>query len=326
MTGKTVDTSFRAVTKKTGQGNVCHAVAYVKNLPDPFHSGRRCVILFRGVRIIMSKGQNIDTCDEKTSEVLGCDTAYASQRWKRLLAELIGTFILVIGSSGVTVVANALGHPVDRLAVCFASGLTVTALIYAFADVSGSHFNPAITIAFALRHDFPWRRVPGYLFAQIAGAVLASLSLCLLFGAQTGLGAVAPEAGVTPLMALATETFLSTFLVLIVLGTASGARVVGHNAALAVGFFIIAAGLLGGPVCDAAMNPARSLGPDIVLQHFGTTWIYLVGPLVGACIAVLVAKVLRGRGNKAERAAALGGEPGEYDMKESAKPLEKGDR
>ena len=235
------------------------------------------------------------------------------QEWKRLLAEVLGTFGLVLTAAGGPTVAAAMSGAVSRTAAALAPGLTLMALIYALADVSGAHFNPAITFAFALRHDFSWRRVPGYMCAQIAGASLAGLALLALFGAGTGLGATTPGPGVTPLVAVLVESVLTAILVLIILGTASGAKIVGHNAAIAVGAFVAVAGLLGGPVSGGSMNPARSLGPDIARLDFGTSWIYVVGPALGAVVAVLAARLLRGRGGRAEMAAALGREIQDLD-------------
>jgi aquaporin Z len=225
---------------------------------------------------------------------------------KRLFAEVLGTFGLVMVAAGGRAVAVATGVAPDPLAAAIAPGLVVMALIYALADVSGAHFNPAVTLAFAVRGAFPWRRVPGYVLAQLAGAVLASLTLLALFGAGGGLGATVPGPHVTWVAALFFEVVLTALLVIVILGTASGAKIVGHNAAIAVGAFVAVAGLIGGPVSGGSMNPARSLGPDIVRLQFGTSWIYVVGPVVGALIAVGVARLLRGPRTDAEIAAAIG--------------------
>jgi aquaporin Z len=243
---------------------------------------------------------------EKASSRFTGDFADVTQEWKRMLAEFIGTFGLVLGSAGGTVVAKSFGQPVDIITGCFSGGLMLMALIYALADVSGAHFNPAVTIAFALRKDFPWYRVPGYVFAQIAGATLAAAIFLLLFGPSSGLGVVYPANGVSDMASLCVETILTMLLIITVLGTASGARIVGHNAAIAVSSFIIAANLFGGSLTGAAMNPARVIGPDIVAGNFNSCWIYIIGSLLGAVIAVLLARALRGKGNEAEKAAALG--------------------
>ncbi len=236
-----------------------------------------------------------------------------SQEWKRLLAEVLGTFGLVLVAAGMPTVSAALGRPMGSTADAIAPGLVLTALIYAFADVSGAHFNPAVTFAFALRRDFPWRRVPGYVAAQLIGALLASWALLGLFGGEIAFGATTPALEVTPVAALLVEAVLTAMLVLIILGTASGAKIVGHNAAIAVGAFVAVAGLLGGPVSGGSMNPARSLGPDIVRLDLSTSWIYVLGPLLGALLAVLIAQALRGHRSKAEEMAALGRSATESD-------------
>lgn len=234
------------------------------------------------------------------------DFSDLSQEWKRLLAEVLGTFGLVLVAAGMPTVSAALSRPPSSIADAIAPGLVLMALIYAFADVSGAHFNPAVTIAFALRRDFPWRRVPGFVAAQLIGALLASWALLSLFGGEIAFGATTPAPDVAPIAAICTEAVLTAMLVLIILGTTSGAKIVGHNAAIAVGAFVVVAGLLGGPVSGGSMNPARSLGPDIVRLNLSTSWIYVVGPLLGVLLAVLIAQVLRGRRSKAEEMAASG--------------------
>jgi aquaporin Z len=241
------------------------------------------------------------------------DFSNEHDEWKRLSAEVLGTFGLVMVAAGGRAVAFATGTASDPFASAIAPGLVIMALIYALADVSGAHFNPAVTLAFAMRGAFPWRRVPGYVVAQLVGAVLASLTLLGLFGAAGGLGATVPGPHITVVSALLVEVVLTALLVIVILGTASGAKIVGHNAAIAVGAFVAVAGLIGGPVSGGSMNPARSLGPDIVRLQFGTSWIYVVGPLVGALIAVGVARLLRGPRTPAEVAAALGLEADEAE-------------
>jgi aquaporin Z len=234
------------------------------------------------------------------------DFADVRQEWKRLVAEAFGTFVLVLVAAGGLAISTADGGAVSRTALAVAPGLTVMALIYALADLSGAHFNPAITFAFALRRDFPWSRVPGYVGAQILGAVAAALAIAALVGTSGGLGATVPGPRVSLLAALLVETVLTAVFVVIVLGTASGAQIVGHNAAIAVGAFIAVAGLIGGPLSGGSMNPARSLAPDLVRLQFGTSWIYVVGPLLGAVLGELVARLLRRHRSEAEISAAQG--------------------
>jgi aquaporin Z len=172
----------------------------------------------------------------------------------------------------------------------------VTAIILFMGAVSGAHLNPAVSVAFALRGDFPWRRVGPYIVAQFAGAVLATLLLEALIGKHGSAGLTLPGPGISTGTALAWEALLTTGLVSVVLGTASGAQQLGPIAALGVGSYIILAGLFGGPVSGASMNPARSLGPALVLGDWTSWWAYLIGPMIGAVLAVAFAYVLRGPG------------------------------
>jgi aquaporin Z len=185
--------------------------------------------------------------------------------------------------------------------------LMVMAIILFMGAVSGAHLNPAVSMAFAMRGDFPWKRVPFYVVAQFAGAVLATVLLRGLIGKQGSAGLTLPGAGVSTGTALLWEVLLTTGLVSVVLGTASGAQQLGPIAAIGVGSYIALAGLFGAPVSGASMNPARSLGPALVLGNWTSWWAYLLGPLIGAVIAVGIAMVLRGHGGgKQETQAAQG--------------------
>jgi aquaporin Z len=234
--------------------------------------------------------------------------AFANSRleWRRLLAEFGGTFFLVLVAAGAGVV-NAVSHgQVGRAAAVTAPGLMVLALIYTIGETSGAHINPAVTVAFAARGNFPWRRVPGYLLAQFAGAIAAAGLLRGLFGTAGGLGGTVPGRGIGGGAALAVEAVLTFGLVTVILGTASGARNVGHNAAIAVGGYVALAGLWASPVSGASMNPARSLGPALTGGGLGRAWIYIVGPLAGGLLAVALAWALRGPPSPAADLAAQG--------------------
>ncbi|HEY4627377.1 MAG TPA: aquaporin, partial [Blastococcus sp.] len=172
----------------------------------------------------------------------------------------------------------------------------------------GAHLNPAVTLAFTLRGDFPWRRVPGYIVVQLVAAVSACLVLRLTFGDIGGLGATLPGAGFTNTEAVVVEFLLTLGLVSTILGTASTAQNVGPLSALAVGGYIVLAGLWSSPVSGASMNPARSFGPALVTGDFSAYWVYLAGPFLGGAMAVGVALLLRGRGGDAGGRAAARGE------------------
>jgi aquaporin Z len=227
--------------------------------------------------------------------------------WRRLFAELFGTFLLVLVGAGGGVV-GALSHgQISRPAAVAAPGLMVMAIILFMGAVSGAHLNPAVTIAFSLRRDFPWRRVPGYLLVQFAGAALACLLLWGLYGKVGMLGATEPGAAIADWQAMLTELVLTVGLVSTILGTASRAQNVGPLSAVAVGGYIILAGLWSSPISGASMNPARSFGPDLVLGRFDHLWAYFAGPLAGAAIAVGIAWLLRGPGGDPGGLAAARG-------------------
>src|SRR3984893_13912934 len=217
--------------------------------------------------------------------------------WRRLFAEVRGTFFLVLAAVGGGMVnARFGGQAVPYSARVVAPALMVMATILFMGAVSGAHLNPAVSIAFALRRDFPWKRVPPYVIAQFAGAVLATLLLWALLGKQGSAGLTLPGHGISAGAALVWEIILTTGLVSVVQGTSSGAQQLGALAALGVGGYIALAGLWGSPVSGASMNPARSLGPALVLGDWTAWWAYLAGPVAGAAIAVGFAYVLRGPG------------------------------
>jgi aquaporin Z len=229
--------------------------------------------------------------------------------WRRLFSEVLGTFLLVVVAAGAPVV-DAVSHgrvPLDAQVV--APGLMVMAIIYFMGMVSGAHLNPAVTLSFAARGNFPWVRVPGYILAQLVGATAASLLLRALFGTVGHLGATLPGPGITSGTALVVEALLTLGLVSVILGTASGARNVGANAALAVGGYIALAGLWAAPLTGASMNPARSFGPELVAGDWTSWWAYVAGPLVGGALAVGVAWILRGPPSPAADVAAQGEMP-----------------
>jgi aquaporin Z len=230
----------------------------------------------------------------------------ASLEWRRIFSETWGTFLLVVVAAGADVVAAKSNGAVTLGMAVVAPGLMVMAIIYFMGTVSGAHLNPAVTFAFALRRNFPWSRVPGYIAAQIAGGVAAALFLRAMFGTIGHLGATEPGAGVSALQALAMEALLTAGLVNTILGTASGARNIGTNGAIAVGGYIALAGLWAAPISGASMNPVRSLAPDLLRGDFDTTWVYLVGPLAGAAIGVAFEWILKGSPTPTGAIAAQG--------------------
>ena len=227
------------------------------------------------------------------------------KEWRRLFSELLGTFALVLVAAGGGLL-HAKGQ-ISLAAAVVAPGLMVMAIILFMGAVSGAHLNPAVSLAFALRGDFPWKRVPGYIIIQLAAATLACLFLRWIFGNTEHLGATLPGPGYKNWQALLMEIVLTALLVSVILGTASAAQNVGAVAALGVGGYIALAGLWAAPVSGVSMNPARSFGPALASGDFTSYWVYLAGPLAGAVIAVGCAMVLRGRGGDViSRAAGSG--------------------
>jgi aquaporin Z len=232
---------------------------------------------------------------------------------RRLFSELMGTFFLVlVAVGGGMVSARFGGNAVPYTAKVVAPALMVAAIILFMGTVSGAHLNPAVSCAFALRGDFPWRRVPAYIVAQFIGAILATLLLWALIGKQGSAGLTLPGSGISATTAMLWELVLTTGLVSVILGTASGAQAIGALAAIGVGGYIALAGLWGAPVSGASMNPARSLGPALVLGNWTAWWAYLVGPVVGGAIAVGFAFILRGRGGDRSGIAAAQGTIGSH--------------
>ena len=226
--------------------------------------------------------------------------------WRRLFAEVLGTFFLVLVGAGGGVVDAVSNGAIGRGAGVTAPGLMVLAIILFMGAISGAHLNPAVTLGFALRGDFPWRRVPGYIVAELLGSTLAVLLLWAMFGKVGSLGATEPGAGITDVQAMLMELVLTVGLFSVILGTASKAQNLGPLSALGVGAYIILAGLWSSPISGASMNPARSFGPDLVLGNFDHYWVYVVGPILGAAIAVGFAFILRGHADVGGAGAAQG--------------------
>lgn len=221
-----------------------------------------------------------------------------SHEFKRLFSEFLGTFFLVLVAAGAPTVSAVGAGSIGRSAAVTAPGLMVLAIILFMGKVSGAHLNPVVSIAFALRKDFPWKRVPGYVVTQAIGAVAAGFLLYGMFGKVGMLGATLPGKGINDFQAFLIETVLTLGLVSTILGTASKAQNVGTMSAVGVGSYIVLAGLWASPISGASMNPVRSLGPAVALADYSHLWVYFAGPLVGALLAVAVAVILRGPGGQ----------------------------
>ena len=202
---------------------------------------------------------------------------------RKLAAEFFGTFALVFAGTG-AIIADNIGGKVTHVGVALTFGLVVMAMIYAFGDVSGAHFNPAVTLGCCTARRMDWREAPGYMAAQCSGAVAASFVLRVAFSGQTTLGATHPSGGAA--QSLVFETLLTWLLMLVILSVSTGAKEKGITAGIAIGGVIALEALFAGPICGASMNPARSLAPALVGGDVSDLWIYLIAPAVGALLAV----------------------------------------
>ena len=236
------------------------------------------------------------------------DTLRERPLWIRLIIEFLGTTLLVTVAAGSGLINHYVGGgPISRTAAVIAPGALVMALIYAWGPLSGLHINPAVTFAFTGRGVFPRAWVLPYWVAQFAGAIGAALFMQVVFGDVSAGGdyPIARPGG--EWRSLVMEMVLTAILVSIILNTATGARSIGHNAAIAVGSTVALLGLFASPISGSSMNPARTLGPDIVGANFTGWWVYVFGDLIGAAIAVAIIILVRGLPDKAEREAAEGG-------------------
>ena len=210
---------------------------------------------------------------------------------RKLAAELLGTFALVFAGTGAIVINDQTGGTVTHVGVALTFGLIVLAMIYAVGDVSGAHLNPAVTIGFFAARRFAGRGVLPYLGSQVAGALLASLALRLLFPDNSTLGATLPAGGA--LQSFVLEALLTFLLMFVILSVSTGAKEKGILAGVAIGSVIALEALFAGPICGASMNPARSLAPALVSLHLGSLWIYLTAPVLGAGAGVLACRCVQ---------------------------------
>jgi MIP family channel proteins len=207
------------------------------------------------------------------------------------MAEFIGTFALVFAGAGAIMVddkTEALGH----VGVAIAFGLVIMAMIYAVGHVSGAHFNPAVTFAFALTRHFAWTRTLGYWAAQASGAILAAALLRSSLGDIAHVGATLPSGSQG--QSFLWELVLTFFLMFVIMAVATDTRAVGEAAAIAIGGTVGLDAMFGGPISGASMNPARSLGPAVVSGDLHALWLYILAPLAGASLGALAYQLVRG--------------------------------
>ena len=202
----------------------------------------------------------------------------------RFFAEFLGTFILVFAGTGAMVVNEVTGGAIGHAGIALTFGLVVAAMIYTFGDVSGAHFNPAVSISFAVAGRFPAADLPAYMTAQVLGALSASGSLKLLFPDSERLGMTLPAGTVAQSFLL--EIILTAILMLTILSVSHGAKEKGITAAIAIGAVVGLEAMFAGPISGASMNPARSLGPALISGNFEHIWLYPLATIPGAIIAI----------------------------------------
>ena len=210
---------------------------------------------------------------------------------KNYIAEFIGTFAMVFCGTGAMTINEVTGGDVTHVGIGITWGLIVMAMIYAFGEISGAHFNPAVSIAFAYAKKFSWKEVPKYIFFQIAGAFAASLLLMWLFPKSELLGATIPSVDVWRAFVL--ELILTFFLMVVIINVSTGSKETGMMAGIAIGGVVLLEALFAGPITNASMNPARSLAPNIVSGNIEGIWLYILAPIIGALLAVVSCKFVK---------------------------------
>ena len=209
---------------------------------------------------------------------------------KKYIAEIIGTFSMLFCGCGAMVINDFTGGTITHPGVAITWGLIVMAMIYAFGDISGAHFNPAVTVGFAVAKKFSWKEVPKYIIAQFTGAIAASLLLLYLFP-DSDLGATIPT--IEPLKVFIIELLLSFFLMVVIINVSTGSKEIGPIAGIAVGSVILLEAMFAGPLTKASMNPIRSLAPALASGNFTDLWVYLTAPFLGMLLAVFSCKLVK---------------------------------
>ncbi|WP_298539263.1 MIP family channel protein [uncultured Aquimarina sp.] len=210
---------------------------------------------------------------------------------RKYISEIIGTFSMVFCGTGAMTINEITGGDVSHVGIAVTWGLIVMAMIYAFGDISGAHFNPAVTIAFAYAKKFEWKEVPKYIAAQFIGAIAASSILLFLFPESEFLGGTLPS--FDDLRAFILELLLTYFLMLVIINVSTGSKEVGMMAGIAIGGVVLLEAMFAGPMTNASMNPARSLGPALLSGHWEHQWLYMIAPIIGAILAVMTCKLIK---------------------------------
>ncbi|XP_052136306.1 aquaporin NIP1-2 [Oryza glaberrima] len=244
-----------------------------------------------------SKEVKCESSEDGSSSSSRChgNDVISVQFMQKILAEILGTYFMIFAGCGAVVVNQSTGGAVTFPGICAVWGLVVTVLVYSVGHISGAHFNPAVTVAFATCGRFRWKQVPSYVVAQVLGSTMASLTLRVVFvggGRGEHLFFGTTPAG-SMAQAAALEFVISFFLMFVVSGVATDNRAIGELAGLAVGATVAVNVLFAGPVTGASMNPARSLGPAMVAGRYGGVWVYVAAPVSGMVCGAWAYNLLR---------------------------------
>ncbi|PWH82746.1 aquaporin [Algibacter marinivivus] len=212
---------------------------------------------------------------------------------KQYISETIGTFAMVFCGCGAMTINEITSGSISHAGVAATWGLIVMAMIYAFGEISGAHFNPAVTIGFAFAKKFAWNKVPKYILAQAVGAIFAAFLLWFLFPGSQFLGETTPAEGFPPYKAAILEFILTFFLMVVIINVSTGSKEIGTMAAIAVGGVILLEAMFAGPMTKASMNPIRSIAPALFTGNFQYLWLYISAPILGAITAVSSCKLVK---------------------------------
>ncbi|WP_298536947.1 MIP/aquaporin family protein [uncultured Algibacter sp.] len=212
---------------------------------------------------------------------------------KQYISEAIGTFAMIFCGCGAMTINEITNNGISHVGVAATWGLIVMAMIYAFGEISGAHFNPAVTIGFAFAKKFSWNKVPKYILAQALGGILAAFMLWFLFPESQFLGETTPAEGFPSYKAAILEFILTFFLMIVIINVSTGSKEIGTMAAIAVGGVILLEAMFAGPMTKASMNPIRSIAPALFTGNFQYLWIYITAPILGAITGVSSCKLVK---------------------------------
>jgi len=212
---------------------------------------------------------------------------------RKLLAEIIGTFTMVFCGCGAMTIDEITNGSISHVGVSITWGLIVMSMIYAFGEISGAHFNPAVTLGFATAKKFEWKKVPSFILAQLLGALLAIFILWILFPESKSFGHTYPAEGFAPYKAFILEFFLTFFLMMVIINVSTGSKEIGTMAAIAVGSVILLEAMFAGPMTKASMNPVRSIAPALFSGHLKDLWLYILAPILGSQLAIICHKFMK---------------------------------